>query len=352
MTRMVGVLVLVLAALLAFPATAYAGDPLQGEVVMGGSFTLESGKVLDGDLVVFGGIVELQPGSIVEGDVFLMGGRAELDGEVEGDLVMLGASAALGPKASIGGDAIALGGDLHRAQGSKIRGEIVSGDEFALPFDFSLPFAARVRPVDTLRFRFSPIPNLFWFGLRSLLVAALAILVVMFWPEPTARTARVMVSQPALSGGLGLLTIIVAPILLIVLAITIILSPVSLLAAVLLVVAGVFGWIAIGREVGDRLAKAFRWDVHPAAGAGLGTLVLSLVIGGIGQVPCIGWLGTFVVAAIGLGAVILTRFGARDYPPTPAPASTPAPLPEPVVEQLPKPKRSTAARKPPTKKKQ
>jgi hypothetical protein len=114
--------------------------------------------------------------------------------------------------------------------------------------------------------------------------------------------------------------------LLIVLAITIILSPVSLLAAVLLVVAGVFGWIAIGKEVGDRLAKAFKWDLHPAASAGLGTLSLSLVVGGIGLIPCLGWMVAFVVVAIALGAVLLTRFGSREYAPATAPAPAPAPV--------------------------
>jgi hypothetical protein len=173
-----------------------------------------------------------------------------------------------------------------------------------------------------------------WFGLRSLLVAALATIVVMFWPEPTARAARAVVAQPLLSGGLGLLTFVVAPVLLIVLAITIILSPVSLLAAVLLVLGGVFGWIAIGKEVGDRLVKAFTWDLHPAASAGLGTLALSLVVGGIGLIPCVGWMVAFVVVAIALGAVLLTRFGSREY--APAPAATPPPAPVAAAPAAPK----------------
>jgi hypothetical protein len=152
----------------------------------------------------------------------------------------------------------------------------------------------------------------------------MAILVVIFWPEPAERAARAVVSQPILSGGLGLLTFISAPILLIVLAITIILSPVSLLGAVLLVVAGVFGWIVIGMEVGKRLVEAFKWEMHPAAAAGIGTLMMSLVVGGVGLVPCIGWLATFVVGAVGLGAVLLTRFGSREYLPAAQPAAPPA----------------------------
>ncbi|MFQ5923361.1 MAG: hypothetical protein ACE5M4_11005, partial [Anaerolineales bacterium] len=37
------------------------------------------------------------------------------------------------------------------------------------------------------------------------------------------------------------------------------------------------------------------------------------VVGGIGLIPCIGWLAPLLVGAAGLGAVILTRFGSREY---------------------------------------
>jgi len=334
MKRSVGVLVLVLAGMLAFPSQAFAGGPEQGQVVFGGSFTLESGQILEGDLVIFGGSADLEEGSLVEGNLFLMGGNAVIDGQVNGDLVLLGGNVDLGPKASIGGDVVTLGGNLDRAPGSTIAGDVVAGDEFSFPFSFNFPSTTRVVPLNEFRFRFSPVLDVLWFGLRSLLVAALATIVVMFWPEPTARAARAVVAQPLLSGGLGLLTFVVAPVLLIVLAITIILSPVSLLAAVLLVLGGVFGWIAIGKEVGDRLVKAFTWDLHPAASAGLGTLALSLVVGGIGLIPCVGWMVGFVVVAIALGAVLLTRFGSREY--APAPAATPPPAPVAIAPAAPR----------------
>jgi hypothetical protein len=254
-----------------------------------------------------------------------MGGNAGIDGQVRGDLVMLGGNAGLGPKAVVNGNAVTLGGNLDRAPGSAIEGDVVAGDEFSFPFDFNLPMGGRVGPFNALHFRFSPLLDVVWFGLRSLLVAALATLVVMFWPEPTARTARAVVAQPLLAGGLGLLTFLVAPVLLIVLAITIILSPVSLVAAVLLVLGGVFGWIAIGKEVGDRMARAFSWDLHPAAASGLGTLVLSLVVGGIGLIPCVGWSVGFILVAIALGAVLMTRFGSREYAPAAADVRMPIP---------------------------
>lgn len=325
-TKLLAAIGMVVIASLVLPAAAFAGELEQGQVVMGGSYTLESGETLDGDLLVFGGNVTLEVESIVDGNLLLLGGNADIDGEVTGELALLGGNADLGATAVIGGSVVSLGGNLARADGAVIGGDTVAADEFSVPFQFRMPrFGRVVGPVGSFDFGFSPVWQVLWFMFRSLLLAALAILVVMFWPKPTERAAQAVVSQPILSGGLGLLTFIVAPVLLVVLAITIILSPVSLLAAILLVVAGVFGWIAIGLEVGDRLSEAFNWEVHPAASAGIGTLAMSLVVGGIGLVPCVGWLASVVVAAIGLGAVLLTRFGSREYV---SAAAEPAPPPK------------------------
>jgi hypothetical protein len=45
----------------------------------------------------------------------------------------------------------------------------------------------------------------------------------------------------------------------------------------------------------------------------LGTLLLTFVVGGIGMIPCIGWIAPLIVASLGVGGVILTRFGSQAY---------------------------------------
>jgi hypothetical protein len=118
---------------------------------------------------------------------------------------------------------------------------------------------------------------------------------------------------------------VVIPTLLILLTITIILIPVSLLGVLVVIVAVLFGWIALGLEVGRRIADVFKVHWHDALLAGLGTLVLSLVVNGIGAVPCIGWVAPFLVGLFGLGGVIITRFGSQAYPLTAVARSTAAP---------------------------
>lgn len=329
MKKLVLVPVVVLVAALALPGAAYAGEAEQGQVVFGGTFTLESGDELNGDLVIFGGSVDLEEGSTVRGDVLLFGGNADVLGTIRGNLALLGGSADLGSSAVVTGDLVTLGGSVDQAEGAVVEGEFITSDGVYFPLDFDLPNVTRlpdfnrdfrVRPFEQSSFGpfFSPVSSILWFVLRTLLVAALAVLVVLFWPDAAGRTGSTAVAQPIIAGGLGCLTFIVVPILIVLMAITIIGLPLSFLTVVALVVAVVFGWIAIGVEIGRRMVEAFDWNLHPAASAGIGTLVVGFVVGGIGLIPCIGWLAPLLVGSAGLGAVILTRFGSREYAPASA----------------------------------
>jgi hypothetical protein len=100
------------------------------------------------------------------------------------------------------------------------------------------------------------------------------------------------------------------------------------------------GIIALGLETGKRLAALLNQDWAPSVSAALGVFLLTLTINGIGAlVPCIGWLAPFTVGLIGLGAVLITRFGAQEYPQTvaPQPIAPPSPPSAAVVEDLPAP---------------
>lgn len=314
-------LVLILA--FALPVSAFAGGLQEGRVVFGGTYTLHSGETLDGDLAVLGGAAILEQGSTVDGDVIILGGNLEANGEIDGDLVVIGGNANLGPNTVVRGDAVTFGGNVNTGN-ARIEGEQVSGEGLDFPLDFRWGRDIALPLRSFTGFRVSTQARVLGYLFQCFMLAALAVLVVIFWPNPTGRVASAVVDQPVVAGGLGLLTIIVAPILLILLMITICLIPVSIIGLILLVVAAVFGWVALGLEVGQRLAKALNQEYQPVVAAGLGTLVLSLVVNGIAFIPCVGWLVPFLVAALGLGGVLLTRFGAQAY----IPATPVAPPPD------------------------
>lgn len=314
MKRLFVVLSVALVALLAFPTTALAAGWKDGRVVIGGTFTLKDGQVLQGDLLVIGGTATLEAGSQVTGTVGLVGGSIDVFGTIDGDLASVGGNLHLAPSAVVHGDLATLGSEVSRDLGAVVEGQVTSG-EVNRPLDLTVPGTYLPRFPRTF-IDLSPLSRTFdigWYFLRAFLLAALAVLLVMFWPLRAGRVAQSMVAQPLAAGALGLLSFVVAVPVIVFLLLTICLSPLAFLGGLVLVVAYTFGWIAIGLEVGQRLAAAFRQDWSLAVSAGVGTLVLTIVTYGIDFIPCVGWIAPAAVYCLGLGAVLLTRFGGQDY---------------------------------------
>ena len=309
--------------LLAFSATPVFADGDGGRIVFGESFTLESGEVMDGDLVVLGGSVVLETRSRVDGNVVVMGGSARVAGEVEGDLVTFGGDVVLRSTAVVDGDLVTIGGNVQREEGAVVRGNEVGGLAFeGLPRFWAFPTRFGFdRGVDLWS---RSIFNIFRDIFVALALAALGLLVVLFWPKQTEVVGQAVLAAPLPSAGVGLLTGVVAVVLMVLLAITICLSPVAFLLGVAMLVAGVFGWIAIGLLVGRRLLEAFNVrGITSLMAVAAGTLLISV----LRAIPCLGDLIGFVVGCAGLGAVVLTRFGTQTYPlPMPGPPAPPVPV--------------------------
>jgi hypothetical protein len=321
-----------LLALFALPITALAA-PAPGSLlsvrpdqfVFGDNYILEANSTLNGNLWVFGGNAELRTGSRVNGSILIFGGNLRVDGTVEGDITAAGGNIQLRDNAVVRGSVNMMGGSVSRASGARIEGDVTDQSDRSFVFP-------RVGPVTTPNINVNnPVVEFMGFLFQSLITAALAVLVALFIPVQSERVARTAVSQPLVSGGLGLATVIVLPILMLILVVTIILIPVSLILGLLLALAILYGWIAVGIELGKRMARLFKSDWTLPLAAGIGTLTLSLVIGGAGRyIWCVGWLLPAAVSLVGLGAVLLTRFGTQSYPAFRPPYGTPpAPVPSP-----------------------
>jgi hypothetical protein len=167
----------------------------------------------------------------------------------------------------------------------------------------------------------------------------LAVVVVLFVPRNAERTAIAAISQPLAAGGLGCITLPVALLILVGLAITICGIPLTIIGAFLLAAAWAFGLISLGAEVGSRLAGIVKQDWALPVSAGVGTFALTFVTNAIGSfLPCVGWLVPLLVGAVGLGAVLLTRFGGQVYPPyapaVPQGSSLSTPMESPPAQML------------------
>jgi len=315
--------ILLMAILLAVapPALAFDGGMPDGQVVFGEDFTLPAGETLEGDLVVFGGDVTLEDGSTVEGDVVVWGGSVEVAGTVEGDMVAFGGDVHLLETATVYGDLATMGGAVEREEGAEVRGERITG-----PWADGWQFWPMLPTVINARFPIHRGPaalgiRLFVGGLRSVLtivlMAGLAGLVAVLWPHAAVRVGRTGIQAFIPSLGVGLLTMIVAAIACLGLTVTICLSPVVPLLAIGTAIATIFGWAALGILIGERILGAHR--ASPFWGGALGSGLLTL----LSAIPCLGWMVGLLGACVGLGAVVLTRFGTVDYPYPMAPPPLP-----------------------------
>jgi hypothetical protein len=315
--KIASVLLLALLIFLPLQSAAASSGVYEGQVIFGQSFTLKNGETMNGDLLVFGGSATIEEGATVNGSTVLFGGNLTVKGTVNGDVAITGGSVILGSTAHVTGNLTTVAASLDRADGSKVDGQIYNtatswvgnGDNVVPPV-----VKPPVPVVPAIKFEFQPLLSVLNAFGQSLAIAVLAMLVMLFLASHADRVAHAIIAQPLTAGGLGLLTVIVAPIAIVLSIITLILIPVAPIIILALVIAGVFGWIAIGYEIGQRFTKAIHQDWHPAFSAGLGTFALTLIAKALTGIPvlnCVGWLVPFLLGLAGLGAVLMTRFGTQ-----------------------------------------
>lgn len=292
----------------ATPASAQGGQTAFGQPV-----TIESGETVRGDVVAFGGPVTVERGAEVDGNVIAWGGPVTIAGQVTGDVTAWGGPVNLQDSAVVKGDVITIGGPIRRSPGAVVEGEITEGFRFDTlhSFRFEIPPEAPVPPVRPEIGIVSFILNLLGIGFRAAGVAIIALLLLIFAPEHTNTVKQMTAEQPIASLGVGVLTIIVGVLVLGVLIITICGIPIALILGLALLMASLFGWIALGVMVGERLLVALNTERPlPLISGVVGVLLLTL----LSALPCLGWLIGFVGGCWGLGAVVLSRGGTRKYP--------------------------------------
>lgn len=337
-------LAFVLLLFLAWPAPAYAAGPGQGRVIFGESFTLAAGETVDGNLVVFGGSVTIEQGALVRGDVAVFGGSATVAGEVVGDLVVFGGSADLQAGALVHSDVVTLGGQVQRDPEAQVLGQIVENPiaKSTFRWAFTAPWGSFAAPGVTgqsawMGWFLRMMVRLTLGVVKAVVLAALAALLVLFAEAPTRLVGQTALTRPLETSGVGLLTLLVAPVLMILLAITLVGIPLALLLGAALGLATLYGWLALAAETGERLAQTLNLTWTPPANAALGAFVLYIVVAGAGLIPCIGWLVGLLVLMMGLGSTLLTRLGTHPYPQTltvtSAPSSSPPDTPPAATAQ-------------------
>jgi uncharacterized RDD family membrane protein YckC len=299
------------------------------------------------DFTVVGNNYELKAGETA-GEVAVVGGNATIAGRVKGNVAVVLGSLTLKPTAVIGDDIVVVGGSFHAASNAVVRGDVVvvagcieaepgfkpGGEQVTLRW-------TELRP-EWVRDWWNRGPMrgalLPWLKVGSWITVGVALLfnllISLVFPRPLQRCYDMARGKPVQSFLFGLLLMAAFGPVCMLLAI----SCVGILAVPFLIfavlVALVFGFIAVYRVLGQPLSRL-------GDGAQAGRPLLALAIGTVicnlaYMLPVVGFLVWGLVMTLGFGAAWLALISRknREVPPAQPPPLVgvlPASAPPPPV---------------------
>lgn len=304
-----------------------------GVVIFGGNFEMKKGSTVEGEVVVFGGNIEID--GDVESDVLVMGGNVNIDGTVDGDITAVGGNIKIKDDAEVSGDIDTLGGNIDVDESANVGGEITRNNgESAENSEVAVVEERSVETVveDRSRSFFGWFAEFIGDGVQNIFMALIlggfGVLLVLFFPSNINQIQDTLYQAAPASLGVGLATMVTSGVVLSVLALlSLLILPICGFAVVAFgLAAGLMaGWTAIGRFLGRRIFARFGNAVPSDVSAtflGVAALTVVSVMPFIDHLPILGYmfwfagiLGGLTMGSIGLGAVILSRFGTRAYLP-------------------------------------
>ncbi len=336
------ILLIVLVLVLAVPISTAFAEPLFDT-------TVEENETVNNDVIVFDGDLTLETGAVINGDVVVFNGDVESDGTINGDLVIFNGDLEAEENAAVNGDCVLLNGSVEDDSTggiscTNIEGGALSGlvqgippamvDPKSVPDVPDIPAVPDVPAVpdaptapDVPRHSRGSNAGIDFVGVISstLLFGFLAFVTGSIFPNHLQQVKATARKKPFASGAVGVLTAIAVPALavlvalistaLIIVCIGLLGFPIVLLMLLALVAGAVMGWIAVGTWLGEKLFRSEKRSL--AMKAALGTMALTFGIGMFGLLPFVWGEGLVVaiIGAVGLGAVALTQFGRKPYPP-------------------------------------
>lgn len=256
----------------------------------------------NGSVLVLGGDVEVPANSHLDGHLLLITGSAVIDGALDGSLYALGGTVTIGETGSVSGNVNVGGGQFTRHPNARIGGPVNLGDAPDLPSVATMTGSPVLDAI--IGFIFQTVPLLL-----------LAAIFARFLPRPLGRIEAMIAHHAPVSGATGVLVLLVGLSLLVAMAFTVVLIPVALISGFLLLLAVGIGWIALGTLLGKQLVRLLPRLTSRTLMAVAGVLILRLLLAVLEPVPFVGTLVSGLTAAVGVGAVAMTRFGQRTYTP-------------------------------------
>jgi hypothetical protein len=320
------------------PAPATSAEAPAGETESEEAEKDEQESVIDApsdrDKVAVWSDVEIPADQVIPGDVVCIGGKANVQGKVHGDVVVIAGS--LDMPGSAGGSVVGVGSKLVLHSGTSVRRDVVN---VAGSLDRGgATVGGKVINIGLGGKWFSHLPGpfgmlgffLFWAKLLKLVLVFLGLIVLTaLVPDRIRLMGEEAPLRPFMAFFAGLGGYVILVLTMILLCITIIGIPAALLLYFAFVVVKWMGLASFFFLVGRRIGRLLGREMSLLGAILLGFLPFAI----LRFLPfCIGTLIWFVLEAMAVGLVILTRGGGRRYGMGPA-----APVPAPPVPTAPSP---------------
>jgi hypothetical protein len=284
------------------------GEGEEGEEVFEGEYD-------ENDLVSIGEDIYIAEGEEVLGDAVCIEGDVTIAGTVRGDAVCIGGDITLESSAVVYGDALSVGGCIDAAPGAKIGGqEVCFGGEFTPLVPFIKKFADISEPIT------SNLINIVWEIAFFLFLMFLGLLVSVFMRRQMDNVRDHLTNEFPRSALLGIALAVLAPIALVVLAVSVIGWPLIPLFIIVLLALQYFGYVVFGETLGSVILGA---EKHPMLRILVGVAILQSVAltGDLIAIPAgifddiggvFGFIGTIIFltcGVLGAGGILYSRLG-------------------------------------------
>lgn len=309
--------------------------------VAGGTVTIDG--TVEGDVIATGGTITVN-GSAQ--NVRVAGGTVHINGTVEKNVTALGGTVIIGEEAEIAGSIVTAGGTINIlapiGKGATIGGgtvvinNAINGDVNAGVGQLTLQPQAQINGNLTYtsdqkaqimqgasvsgetRQMMPPKPEkenqqealfglagvaLFFklMGIVSLLV--LGLLLVFLAPHYLKRTAHTIIGKPWQSLGVGVVSLILAPIIFVILLMTILGIPLAFLFIILFTIACYFAKLFVIYLIGEKVGTSINGKLHMAWLFVIGLIIYEIIV----LIPIVGWLVELAALIFGLGALLMQK---------------------------------------------
>ena len=250
-------------------------------------------NIKDGDSIVkIMEDIEISESEVVSGDVVAIIGDISIQGKVEGDVISILGD--IDVDNYVGGDITAVMGNINLRNNAEIRGKTTE---------------VSVGNLNDVDLGFSPfLMNFFGWNFKIfklIMLFGLAVLVFSLMPKHQHRMIKALEKEPGRKLIIGLISVLVFPIIMLLLALTIIGIPFIPIFILTVAVIKFIGYVSVVFLVGNRISGIGNQNLNIYLKILFGVVALWL----LNSVPFLGVFSYFIVMFLSIGVVLDTKFG-------------------------------------------